>query len=90
MNPKCQNFYDHIIELLTTPVLHMLTSNTKLILELDTSKSSARAGLFQFQHSQQIIVRYYSKKLPQAVQNYGITALELTGLLCNIHASASC
>ena len=28
---------------------------------------------------------YHSKKLPAPVQNYGVTELELTGLLANIH-----
>ena len=31
------------------------------------------------------MVRYHSKRLPDAVRNYGVTELELTGLLANIH-----
>ena len=31
------------------------------------------------------MIGYHSKKLPQSAKNFGITELELTGLLVNIH-----
>ena len=53
-------------------------------LESDTSKEAA-GRMFQFKQEQWVLTGYHSKKLPQAVHNYGITQLELTGLVCNIH-----
>ena len=32
-----------------------------------------------------MLVGYHSKRLPDAVHNYGVTELEPTGLLANIH-----
>ena len=43
--------------------------------------------LFQFQMDQWVLNGYQSKELPQAVQNFGITDLESTGLVCNIQVS---
>ena len=31
------------------------------------------------------LLGYHSKRLPDAVRNYGVCELELTGLVCNIH-----
>ena len=65
-------------------VLCILIANNKLKLESDTSKTANRAVLLQFQHSQWIIIDHLSKKLQQAVQNYGIMELKLTGFVCSI------
>ena len=54
-------------------------------LESDTSHTAAGGALYQWQDNQWVLVGYHSKKLPPPVQNYGVTELELTGLLANIH-----
>ena len=37
------------------------------------------------QGNEWIVISYHSKRLPQSAKNFGITELELTGLLVNIH-----
>ena len=54
-------------------------------LESDTSRTAAGGTLYQWQDQKWVLVGYHSKKLPDPVQNYGVTELELTGLLANIH-----
>ena len=41
--------------------------------------------LYQWQDEQWVLIGYHSKRLPDAVHNYGVCELELTGLVCNIH-----
>ena len=41
--------------------------------------------LYQWQDNEWVLVGYHSKRLPYPVRNYGVTKLELTGLLANIH-----
>ena len=41
--------------------------------------------LLQKQAKEWIVIVYHSKRLPQSAKNFGITELELTGLLVNIH-----
>ena len=41
--------------------------------------------LFQKQGDEWVVIGYHSKKLPTSVKNFGVTELELTGLLVNIH-----
>ena len=43
------------------------------------------AILYQWQNNEWVLVGYHSKRLPDAVHNYGVTELELMGLLANIH-----
>ena len=50
-------------------------------LESDTSCTAAGGTLYQWQDNQWVLVGYHSKKLPEPVQNYRVTELELTGLL---------
>ena len=54
-------------------------------LERDTSRTAAGRTLYQWQDNQWVLVGYHSKKLPAPIQNSGVTELELTGLLANIH-----
>ena len=54
-------------------------------LESDTSRTAAGATLYQWQNNEWVLVGYHSKRLPDAVRNYRVTELELTGLLANIH-----
>ena len=63
----------------------MVSGNGFFRLESDTSRTAAGATLYQWQNNEWVLVGYHSKRLPDAVHNYGVTELELTGLLANIH-----
>ena len=65
-------------------VLHLPMVTGKFRLENGTSSTAAGGALLQFQQVQWVLIVYYSKKLPQATQNYGIMEVELTDLVCNI------
>ena len=54
---------------------------------MKVTPAGQRAGgtLYQWQDNEWVLVGYHSKRLPNAVCNYGVTELELTGLLTNIH-----
>ena len=41
--------------------------------------------LLQKQGDEWVVIRYHSKRLPKSAKNFGVTELELTGLLVNIH-----
>ena len=41
--------------------------------------------LLQKQGDEWVVIGYHSKRLPKSVKNFGVTELELTGLLVNIH-----
>ena len=41
--------------------------------------------LLQKQGDQWVVIGYHSKRLPKSAKNFGVTELELTGLLVNIH-----
>ena len=41
--------------------------------------------LLQKQEDEWVVIGYHLKKLPKSAKNFGITKLELTGLLVNIH-----
>ena len=41
--------------------------------------------LLQKQGNEWVVIGYHSKRLPQSAKNLGVTELELTGLLVNIH-----
>ena len=83
---KHQTAFEKIKQLLVKPpVLQMVSENGFFHLESGTSRTAAGATLYQWQNNEWVLVGYHSKRLPDAVQNYGVTELELTGLLTNIH-----
>ena len=41
--------------------------------------------LLQKQGDEWVVISYHSKRLPKSAKNFGVTELELTGLLVNIH-----
>ena len=41
--------------------------------------------MFQKQGDEWVVIGYHSKRLPASAKNFGVTELELTGLLVNIH-----
>ena len=62
----------------------MPDSHGHIILVSDTSKIGCGGALYQDIRHVYRLVSYCSKKLPEAVQRYSISELELTGLLANI------
>ena len=54
-------------------------------LESDTSREGVGGTLLQKQGEDWVIIGYHSKRLPASAKNFGVTELELTGLLVNIH-----
>ena len=83
---KHQKAFEDIKSLLVKPpVLRMVSGSRFFRLESDTSRTAAGGTLYQWQDNEWILVGYHSKRLPDPVKNYGVTELELTGLLTNIH-----
>ena len=68
------------------PVLLMPNSTGHFVLVSDTSKIGCGAALYQKQRGKYHLVAYYSKRLPEAVANYSISELELTGVMANVAA----
>ena len=54
-------------------------------LERDTSREGVGGTLLQKQGDEWVVIGYHSKRLPKSAKNFGITELELMGLLVNIH-----
>ena len=55
-------------------------------MESDTSQKGVGGTLLQEQGNEWVVIGYHSKRLPQSAKNFGVTQLELTGLLVNIHS----
>ena len=82
---KHQKAFEEIKQLLVKPpVLRMVSGNGFFRLESDTSRTAAGATLYQWQNNEWVLVGYHSKRLPDAVRNYRVTELELTGLLASM------
>ena len=83
---ECQTAFDKIKQSLQEPpVLRMPAGTGFFRLESDTSHEAAGGALYQLQDNAWVLIGYHSKRLPDAVRNYGVCELELTGLVCNIH-----
>ena len=54
-------------------------------LESDTSRGGMGGTLLQKQGDEWVVIGYHSKRLPKSAKNFGVTELEFTGLLVNIH-----
>ena len=84
---ETQESYDKIIQLLQSPpILAMPRSQGLYKLYCDTSKIGVGANLWQVQDGEERLIAYFSKALPSAARNYGITELELTGLETSVAA----
>ena len=78
--------FNNIKELLVSPpVLKAPTPDGLFCLESDTSREGISSTLLQKQGDKWVVIGYHSKRLPQSAKNFGVTELELTGLLVNIH-----
>ena len=83
---KDEKAFNNIKELLVNPpALKAPTPDSLFCLESDTSHEGVRGTLLQKQEDEWVVVGYHSKRLPSSAKNFGITKLELTGLLVNIH-----
>ena len=71
--------------LINPPVLKAPTSDSLFQLESDTSREGVGGMLLQRQGDEWVVIGYHSKRLPKSAKNFGVTELELTGLLVNIH-----
>ena len=71
--------------LVNPPVLKAPTPDVLFRLESDTSREGVGGTLLLKQGNEWVVIGYHSKRLPQSAKNFGVTELELTGLLVNIH-----
>ena len=71
--------------LIKPPVLKAPTPDGLFQLESDTLREGVGGTLLQKQGEELVVIGYHSKRLPKSAKNFGITELELTRLLVNIH-----
>ena len=84
---KTEKAFSDIEELLISPpVLKAPVADGLFHLESDTSQEGVGGTLLQKQGKEWVVNGYHSKRLPQSAKNFGVTELELTGLLVNIHS----
>ena len=70
--------------MINPPVLKAPTPDGLFQLESDTSREGIGGTLLQKQENEWVVIGYHSKRLPKSAKNFGVTELELTGLLVNI------
>ena len=71
--------------LISPPVFKAPTPDGLFWLESDTSREGVGGTLIQKQGDEWVVISYHSKRLRKSAKNFGVTELELTGLLVNIH-----
>ena len=71
--------------LINPPILKVPTPDGLFRLESDTSREGVNGTLLQKQGDEWVVIGYHSKRLLKSAKNFGVTELELTGLLVNIH-----
>ena len=71
--------------LVCLPVLKAPTPDSLFRLKSDTLREGVGGTLLQKQGDKWVVIGYHSKRLPKSVKNFGVTELELTRLLVNIH-----
>ena len=83
--PECQKNFDKIKQLLMEPPVLMLPNAEGMIrLYIDTSRQAVGCSIWQTENAdskEERLIGYFSKNLPEAVKNYSISELELTGIL---------
>ena len=83
---EAKKAFNKIKKLLINPsVLKAPTPDGLFRLESDTSREGVGGTLLQKQGDEWVVIGYHSKRLSKSAKNFGITELELTGLLVNIH-----
>ena len=82
---EAEKAFNDITQLLINPpVLKAPTPDGLFHLESDTSGEGVGGILLQKQGNEWVVIGYHSKRLLQSAKNFGVTELELTGLLVNI------
>ena len=71
--------------LVSLPVLKAPMPDGLFRLKSDTSREGVGGTLLQKQGDEWVVIGYHSKRLPKLATNFGVTELELTRLLVNIH-----
>ena len=71
--------------LINPPVLKAPTPDRLFQLKSDTSREGMGGTLLQKPGDGWVVIGYHSERLPKSAKNFGVTELELTGLLVNIH-----
>ena len=83
---EAEKAFNEIKKLLVNlPVLKVPTPEGLFRLESDTSREGVGGTLLQKQGDEWVVIGYHSKRLPKSAKNFGVTELELTRLLVNIH-----
>ena len=83
---EAEKAFNKIKELLISPpVLSDPTPEGLFQLESDTSHEGVRGTLLLKQGDEWVVIGYHSKRLPTSAKKFGVTELELTELLVNIH-----
>ena len=83
---EAEKAFNDIKQLLVNPpALKAPTPDGLFRLKSDTSQEDVGGTLLQKQGNEWAVIGYHSKRLPPMAKNFGVTALELTGLLVNIH-----
>ena len=83
---KAEKAFNEIKKLLVSPpVLKAPTPDGLFRLESDTSRDGVGGTLLQKQGDEWVVIGYHLKRLPKSAKNFGVTELELTRLLVNIH-----
>ena len=70
---------------ISPPVLKAPTPDGLFRLESYTSRERLGGTLLQKLGDKWVVIGYHSKWLPKSAKNFGVTELELTGLLVNTH-----
>ena len=84
---KAKKAFNEIKKLLVSPpMLKAPTPDGLFRLESDTSRDGVGGTLIQKQGDKWVVIGYHSKRLPKSAKNFGVTELELTRLLVNIHS----
>ena len=71
--------------LINPPVLKAPTPDGLFQLKSDTLREGVGGTLLQKQGDEWVVIGYHYKRLLKSAKNFGVTELELTGLLVNIH-----
>ena len=83
---EAEKAFNEIKKLLVSlPALKAPTPDGFFRLKSDTLREGVGGTLLQKQGDEWVVIGYHSKRLPKLAKNFGVTKLELTGLLVNIH-----
>ena len=83
---EAEKAFNEIKKLLVSPpVLKVPTPDGLFRLKSDTSREGVGGTLLQKQGDKCVVIGYHPKRLPKSAKNFGVTELELTELLVNIH-----